>query len=204
MLLYDNPTAPHPRIVRLFLAEKQIEVPRQEIDLAKRENEQPWFLALNPLGRVPVLVLDDGTAVAETLAICRYFECEQPEPPLFGRDAREQALVSMWQRRAELEVARPIMFAFRHTHPWGADREPRQVPEWGEMCRERALKRLDWFDIELGRRPWLAGEMPSVADLTLLVGLDFGRVIGLKVDAERWPRLARWHASMRQRPSAGA
>jgi glutathione S-transferase len=194
--------APNPRRVRIFLAEKGLEVPVVQVDIGKAENRRPEFLAKNPMGTLPVLELDDGTCIAETVAICRYFERTQPEPPLIGSGARGEALVEMWQRRMELEVALPIMQVFRNTHEFFKGRIP-QVPEYGEVCRRQALKRLEWLDQELAGRAFVAGDAYTIADITALCGIDFGRPTGIRV-APEWKHLARWHEAVSARPSAKA
>jgi len=155
--LYDSALAPNPRRVRVFLAEKGIEVPTVSIDIVKAENRQPAFLVKNPLGGVPVLELDDGTTLSESTAICRYFEEVQPDPPLMGTDARDRAIVEMWLRRVEFEVAFPIMQTFRNTHDFFKGRIP-QVAEWGTVCRKQALEQLAWLDGEMADRPFVAGD----------------------------------------------
>ena len=202
MKLYDSTLAPNPRRVRIFLAEKGVTVPTVQVDIAKAENRQPPYLAKNPMGGVPILELDDGTVVAETVAICRYFEETHPAPPLLGTDAKDRALVEMWQRRMELEVAIPIMQVFRNTHAFFKGRIP-QVPEYGEVCRQAATSRLRWLDGELAGRKFVAGDRFSIADITLLVGIDFGRVSNLRIDPEH-KNLQRWHDEVSARPSAKA
>ena len=130
MKLYDGGRAPNPRRVRIFLAEKGMSVPVERIDLAALEHKSAEFTALNPLQRVPVLVLDDGTVITESIAICRYFEGLRPEPPLFGRGALEEALVEMWNRRVELNLYQAVSAVFRHLHPSMKDMEA-QVPAMG-------------------------------------------------------------------------
>ena len=202
MKLYDSAAAPNPRRVRIFLAEKGIEVPTVQVDIGKAENRQPPFLAKNPMGGLPILELDDGTIIAETIAIMRYFEEKQPEPPLFGVGPEGRANVEMWQRRMEHEVAIPIMQSFRNTHDFFKGRIP-QVPEYGAVCKEAALKRLEWLDEVLADRPFVAGDEYTVADITLLMGIDFGRVtkIGILPDQKN---LSRWYESVSSRPSAKA
>ena len=154
------------------------------------------------MGGVPVLELDDGTFVAETVAICRYFERTHPEPPLMGTGAKGEAVVEMWQRRMELEVALPIMQVFRNTHEFFKGRIP-QVAEYGEVCRAQALKRLEWLDRELAGRPFVAGDAYTIADITALCGIDFGRPTGIRI-APEWKHLQRWHEAVSARPSAKA
>jgi len=200
--LYDSATAPNPRRVRIFLAEKGIQVPIVAVDLAKAENRQPPFLAKNPLGGLPVLEFDDGTCIAESVAICRYFEETHPEPPLMGTSASDRALVEMWQRRMELELFRNVTGCFQNTHKFFAGRIP-QVPEYGEVCRNAARARLAWLDGELAGRPFVAGQRYTIADITALCAVDFGRVSDVRIQPEQ-QNLARWYAAVSSRPSAKA
>ena len=202
MNLYDSKLAPNPRRVRMFLAEKGIQVPLVNVDIAKAENRQPPFLAKNPMGGVPVLELDDGTCISESVAICRYFEGVQPEPPLMGVDAKDRALVEMWNRRMELEVFVPIAQVFRNTHEFFKGRIE-QVPAWGEACRRVAEKRLEWLDRELANREFVAGDRFTIADITALVGIDFGRITKTSIQPGQ-KHLERWHEKMSARPSAKA
>jgi glutathione S-transferase len=156
MRLYDSQSAPNPRRVRVFLAEKGIAVPIEQVDITTAVNRGPEFRAKNPLGTVPVLELDDGTCIAESVAICRYFEETQPEPPLMGIDARDRAVVEMWQRRMEFELFIPIAQVFRNSHPFFAGRIP-QVAEWGEVSRKHAEATMAWLDRELAGREFIAG-----------------------------------------------
>jgi glutathione S-transferase len=200
--LYDSKLAPNPRRVRVFLAEKGIEVPTVEVDIGKAENRAPEFLARNPMGALPLLELDDGTLLAESVAICRYFEEIQPEPPLLGIDARDRALVEMWQRRMEFEVLLPIAQTFRNTHDFFKGRIT-QVPDYGEACRAVAEQRLEWLDGELSDREFIAGDRFTIADITGMTGIDFGAVTGIRIQPDQ-KNLGRWHAAVASRPSAKA
>jgi len=200
--LYDSKLAPNPRRVRVFLAEKGIEVPTVEVDIGKAENRAPEFLARNPMGALPLLELDDGTLLAESVAICRYFEEIQPEPPLLGIDARDRALVEMWQRRMEFEVLLPIAQTFRNTHDFFKGRIT-QVPDYGEACRAVAEQRLEWLDGELSDREFIAGDRFTIADITGMTGIDFGAVTGIRIQPDH-KNLGRWHAAVASRPSAKA
>ncbi len=202
MKLYDSQLAPNPRRVRIFLAEKGVSVPMVQVDLGKGENRQPDFLKINPLGTVPVLELDDGTHLAESVAICRYFEETNPNPRLLGVNARDRALVEMWQRRIELELFNTITGTFRNTHQFFKGRIP-QVAEYGEVCRQAATKRLAWLDEELAGRPFIAGERYSIADITALCGIDFGRITNIRIQEDQ-KNLRRWHEAVSGRPSAKA
>jgi len=195
--------APNPRRVRIFLAEKGIEVAMQDLDLIEGALKTPEFTGLNRFQRVPVLVLDDGTAIAETVAICRYFEELHPEPALFGKGALAAAQVEMWNRRMDLGLLSSVAQAFRHLHPAMAKLEVPQVAAWGEANKPRAQEILGIMDAALANHRYLAGEVYSIADITGLVAVDFMKPARI----ERPPgldNLARWHQDVSSRPSAKA
>jgi len=202
MKLYDGGRAPNPRRVRIFLAEKGMSVPIERIDLANLEHKTAEFTALNPLQRVPVLVLDDGTVITESIAICRYVEGLRPEPPLFGRGALEESLVEMWNRRVELNFYQAVAAVFRHTNPAMKDFES-QIPEWGEANRPRVFDFLGLLDRELKDRLFVAGDHYTIADITTLVAVDFMRPAKL-IMPEEYANLRRWHVQVGERPSATA
>jgi len=203
MKLYNSSTAPNPRRVRIFLAEKGIQVPIEEVDIVKAANREPEFRRKNPMAAVPVLELDDGTCIAESVAICRYFEEVQPEPPLFGiADARDRALVEMWNRRMGFALLIPIADAFRQRHEFFKGRI-RQVPAYAEAQKLNAEESLQWLDGELAGRRFIAGERFTIADITAMVAIDFGRVSKIAIKPEQ-QNLARWHAEVAARPSARA
>jgi len=202
MKLYDSLHAPNPRRVKIFLAEKEIDVESVELDLGTGENMLPEFLAKNPMGRVPVLELDDGICISESVAICRYFEELHPEPPLMGTDARDRALVEMWNRRMEFELFGPCSHSFRHLHRFFAGRYP-QVAEWGEECRTYARERLAWLDGELADREFVAGDRFTIADITAFTGIDFGKVTDIRIQEDQ-VNLKRWYEGVKSRPSAKA
>ena len=139
MKLYNSNLAPNPRRVRIFLAEKGVTAPTVDVDLARLEQKSQAFSALNPFQGVPALELDDGTIIAESVAICRYIEELHPDPPLFGVGALERAMVEMWQRRLELHLFFPIAQAFRHSHPAMKAMETPQIAQWAEVNKGRAL-----------------------------------------------------------------
>jgi len=202
MKLYDSTLAPNPRRVRIFLAEKGVTVPVVPVDIAKAENRLPEFLAKNPMGGVPVLELDDGSFLAESVAICRYFEELHPQPPLLGVDAKDRAFVEMWQRRMELNLLSNSAGAFRNTHAFFKGRIP-QVPEYGAVCKEAAVKQLAWLDGELANKRYIAGDRYTIADITALVGIDFGRVSDIRIAPEQ-RNLSRWYQDVSSRASAKA
>ena len=203
MKLYDGGRAPNPRRVRVYLAEKGIAVPTEQVDLGAMAQKSAAFTAINPLQRVPALELDDGTIIAKSIAICRYFETLQPEPPLFGVGAKETALVEMWQRRVELHLFWPVSQVFRHSHPAMKAMEVPQVPDWAEANKPRILEFLSLLDGELKQRRYIAGDRYSVADITGLVAIDFMKPAKLAVP-DTLGNLKRWHAEVSARPSAQA
>ncbi len=203
MKIIEDGRAPNPRRVRIFLAEKSVIVPLEQIDIMKGEHKTGSFKALNLSQRVPVLVLDDGTAIAESMAICRYFEALQPDPPLFGSGAKDAAVVEMWNRRMEFELLFPAMHAARHGIPAMAVLEQPQVPEWAEVNKSRAAGMFEILDDELAGRPFIAGEKFSVADITALVAIDFMRVVRLRRPQEL-VHLNRWYDAVSSRASAKA
>ncbi len=203
MRIIDQPRAPNPRRVRIFLAEKGIEVPFEAIDIMKHEHKAPGFARLNPFQQVPVLVLDDGMAISESVAICRYFEEIQPEPPLMGETPLEQARIEMWNRRVELGLFHAVANCFRHTHPAMAPLEDPQIASWGEVNRNRALDFLGLLDSELRNSDYIAGGGYSIADITALVAVDFMKPA--KIDRPQGlAGLDRWYDRVNARPSARA
>jgi glutathione S-transferase len=203
MKLYDGGRAPNPRRVRIYLAEKDITVPLVSVDLGAMEHTSEAFTAINPLRQVPALVLDDGTIITESIAICRCFEALHPEPPMFGVGGLEQARVEMWNRRAEQQLYVPVSQAFRHLHPAMKAREVPQVAAWGEVSKTRALAFLPVLDRQLAGHPFVAGDRFSVADITTLIAVDFMKLAKLVVPPEH-RHIARWHAEVSARPSATA
>jgi glutathione S-transferase len=203
MMLYDTRSAPNPRRVRMYLAEKGLTVPTTQVDLGKFEHKTEAFKALNPNLQTPVLILEDGFALSETIAICRYFEELHPTPPLFGVGARGKAVVEMWQRRIELGLLLAVQFVFRHTHPAMAKLENPQVKEFADVYRPRVFTFLEMLDAELAKRPFVAGDEFSVADITAFVGVEFMRPARLALP-ESLVNVASWKASIAARPSASA
>ena len=203
MKLYDGGRAPNPRRVRIFLAEKGLNIPTEQVDLGKLEQRTQAYAAINPMRRVPALVLDDGTVIAESVAICRYFEALHPDPPLFGRTALEIATIEMWSRRAELYLYLPVSSVFQHLHPAMKVMVDPQVPAWGEANKPRVFEFLRFLDGELKTRAFVAGDTYSNADITTLVAVDFMRVSKMTVPDEL-AHLRAWHAKVLARPSAAA
>jgi len=200
--IYESHNAPNPRRVRIFLAEKGIQISYEEVDIGKKVNRSDEFRKKNSLATVPVLELDDGTYISESVAICRYFEERYPEPSLFGADAKERALVEMWNRRMEFNILQPIADTFRQRHDFFKGRI-RQLPEYAEVQRLNADDGLAWLDRELAEHPFVAGDRFSIADITAVVAIDFGRVSKIAIKPEH-SNLSRWHDAISARPSAKA
>lgn len=203
MKIIQTETAPNPRRVRIYLAEKGLTVPYETVKFDLATFRDAAFTRLNPLQKVPVLVLDDGTTIAESIAICRYFEELHPAPPLFGEGALGKATVEMWQRRMELNLLLPVAQAFRHLHPSMAGLEVPQVAAWGEANKPRALATLAMMDEHLATHRFLAGDAFSVADITGYLGVDFMRAARIP-RPETLVNVARWHAEVGVRPSIKA
>ncbi len=201
--LYNSNFAPNPRRVRIFLAEKGLSIPRVEVDLGKLEHKTAEFSALNPFQTIPVLELDDGTKISESIAICRYVEELHPEPNLFGATPLERATVEMWQRRVELHLMLPIAQVMRHSHPHMAQMEDPQIPDWAAANRPRALRNMLIFDGVLSDRPFIAGDRFTVADITGLVALDWAKPARIAIPPEL-AHLNRWRETLAARPSAAA
>jgi glutathione S-transferase len=203
MKLYDSKTAPNPRRTRIFLAEKGILVPTEQVDIPAMQHKTPEYTAINPLQRMPALVLDDGTVITESIAICRYFEALRPEPALFGTGPTEVALVEMWNRRAEINFFANVAAVFRHLHPAMKDLEVPQVPAYAEASRPRVFWFLELLDKELATREFVAGDRLSIADITTLVAVDFMKP-GRLVMPDTLTNVKRWYAAVAARPSARA
>jgi glutathione S-transferase len=209
MKLYDCTTAPNPRRVRIFLAEKGIAVPMIQVDLRSGEQFRPEFRAINPACTVPVLEFDDGRRIAEVTAICVYFEATHPDPPLMGIGAQDRAIVAGWQGRVEREGLWAVAEAFRNSTPGlkghalpGPD-DYDQIPALAERGRRRVARFFAAIDSELKDREFIAGDRFTIADITVLVTVDFAGWIKLPIPDE-CDRLQRWHKATAARPSAGA
>jgi glutathione S-transferase len=208
MKLYDGGRAPNPRRVRIFLAEKGLSVPLVPIDISKMEHRTAEFTAKNPMQRIPALELDDGTIISDSLAICRYFEETNPQNPLFGTGATNRAIVEMWNRRLDLGLLESIAAAFRHGHPFMAEMEKPQVPEWAEVNRDKAMQNLRLLDQQLAAQgqlghEFVTGQHYTIADITAQVAIDFMKLPKLSIPDE-CQHVKRWHLTVSSRPSASA
>ena len=203
MKLYnENNPAPNPRRVRIFLAEKGISIPLVHVPMRQGAHKTPEFKLKNSLGQVPVLELDDGSTLSESVAICRYLEELHPAPALFGGDAWQRARVEMWIRRIEFALMTRIGAVWVNTHKLTASLGT-QYKDYGEASRARAIKSLYWLNEELAGREFIASDSYSMADIVALTTIDFGTFIGIEMP-EELPNLRRWHAGVSARPSSAA
>ena len=202
MKIYGFALAPNPRRLRIFLAEKGLKIPSEDVDITQGKNRTPEMLAKNPTGGLPFMELDDGSYLAESVAICRYLEGLHPEPNLLGKDNREQADIEMWNRRMELNLFGPVARTFQNTSDFFKERF-KQFPEYGAAQHETANQQMQWLDQQIGNKPFVAGDRFTIADITAEVAIDFGAFAGIKADPAL-KNLARWHQSVASRPSAKA
>ena len=203
MKLYNHVLAPNPRRVRIFAAEKKIELSLEEVDILAGQSRTPEFLAKNSSGGVPVLELDDGSYLSESVAICRYLEGLHPEPNLLGRDLREQAEIERWNRRMELELFAAIGRTVQNTSSIFQGRF-KQFPDYGEAQRAVVHQRFERMDRELNGHQFVASDRFTIADITALVAIDIGgRLAEIKIPPEL-THLTRWHQAVSSRPSAKA
>lgn len=202
MKLYDFAGAPNPKKVRVYLAEKGIQVPIEPVDIITGQNRTPEFLKKNPLGGLPVLELDDGTVLTESLAMIEYFEELHPDPPMIGSTPLERANVRRLERISELGVLANVAAIFQNTHPFMAGRL-KQSPEAAENARGRLAANLEVLDAEIGQKHFVAGDRPTIADCTLLAALDFAAFAGIALDPAL-KNVTRWYEAFKQRPSAQA
>lgn len=202
MILHDLRAGMHPRRVRIFMAEKGLAIDRREVDAAGGANAMPDFLRLNPLGKLPVLELDDGSAIAESLAICRYLEAMQPQPSLMGQTPQASAHVEMWTLRMDHELSQPIALTFVHSSDYYRGRVE-QVPEVASWARGRALQTMAWLNGELAGRSHIAGEDYTLADIVAQCACILGKAVGLRIPPEM-ADLSRWFTQVSARPTARA
>ena len=203
MKLYDLPASPNARRVRVFIAEKNLEIEMVPINMMTGENKTEEYLSKNPLGRMPLLELDDGTCIAESIAICRYLENEHPDPPLFGTSSLEQATIEMWQRRMEFQFLNPMINIFRNTHEMWKDRMI-QIPQIAEIESKDVEEKMVWLNRELEGREYIAGETYSVADITAQCAFVMGKAaVGIRIP-EDLSNLDAWWSRVTSRPTARA
>jgi glutathione S-transferase len=202
MKIYDFVGAPNPRKLRVYLAEKGLKIPTEQVNIISGENRTPAFLKKNPLGGLPVLELDDGSYLTESLAIMEYFEELRPNPPMIGTTPIGRAHVRALERICELGVLIRVGTIFQNTHPFMAGRV-KQSADAAETARMQLTASLKVIDEKISERPFVAGETPTIADCTLVAALEFGEFAGVPLDPA-FTNVARWYAGFKTRPSAQA
>ncbi len=203
MKLYEYEAFPSPRRVRMFLAEKGIEIQREQVDVPAGEHRSAEFLSKNPDGTVPVLELDNGVYISETVAISRFFEEKYPQQPLMGSSAQQKATVDMWQNRVENSLANALAVYFHHATDGLGEADRYRNKEWGEKNKETAIKTMQQLDAQLAENEFIAGSTFSIADITALCALDFATAIDIPTP-DSLQHLKRWYAAVSQRQSAAA
>lgn len=203
MKLYDS-LGPNPRLVRLFMAEKGVDLPKAQIDLMGGENRRPPYTDRNPGGQMPALELDDGTLLAETVAICEYLEELHPSPPLVGSTPAERANTRMWTRRVELWITEPLTAGFRFGEGLAMFKgRMRTIPQAADDLKATARDGIEKLDGLVAGRDFIAGSRLTLADIVLYSFLDFAAGVGQPLDPKN-ANLTAWFARMAARPSADA
>ncbi len=201
---FYNSIGPNPRIVKMFMAEKGIDIPRIEVDLMAGENRQAAHVARNPGGQTPALELDDGRFLAEVTAICEYLEERQPNPPLIGASAEERAMTRMWTRRVDLYIVEPMLTGFRAAEGFGLFKDRmRLLPQAADDLKLIAQEKLTWLDGLIAGRDFIAGSSLTLADILLYCTLDFAGTVGQPLNADN-ANISAWFARVNARPSAEA
>lgn len=203
MKLYDLPASPNARRVRIFIAEKGLDIPMEPVDMAAGENKTKEYLSKNSLGRMPLLELDNGIHIAESIAICRYLENKHPEKPLFGKNDLDQAIVEMWQRRMEFIFLNPVINVFRNTHEMWKD-QITQIPQVAEIEARDVKSQMNWLNTELEGKKFIAGEHYTVADITAQCAFIMAKAaVGIRIP-EELTNLNAWWSLVTSRPTARA
>jgi glutathione S-transferase len=203
MKLYDS-IGPNPRVVKMFMAEKGIDLPRVTVDLMKGENRQAAHLARNPAGQTPALELDNGVVLAEITAICEYLDEKYPNPPLIGTTPEERGATRMWTRRVDINIVEPLTNGFRFSEGLGLFKDRvRCIPQAADDLKTLAQERITWLDGLIAGRDFIAGDKITLADILLFCFLDFGQAVGQPLNPANKNIMA-WFERMKARPSAAA
>jgi len=198
MILHAHPYQPNVHRVLMFAEEKSLELDSNQIEMFEREHLTAEYKQKNPLGQVPVLELDDGTYIAESIAICRFLEEEHPSPPLLGTTSMERALIEMWQRRTEFGLLNASVEFGHHTHDWFADKYE-QIPDWGRYNEKHIAQTFMLLDDHLASNEFIAGENFSIADITAYCGIALAYLWDIKIKDQ--PALSEWRKRISLRPS---
>src|SRR5277367_3289328 len=201
---FYNSIGPNPRVVKMFMAEKGLDIPRVEVNLMAGENRQEAHLARNPAGQMPALELDDGAVLAEILPICEYLEEIHPAPSLIGSNAEERAMTRMWTRRIDLNICEPMANGFRYSQGLALFKDRMvTVPEAADGLKKIAQDRIKWLDGEMAGKEFVCAKRFTLADVLLFCFLDFGNTVGQPLNPEN-KNVAAWFARVKERPSAKA
>ena len=202
---FYNSRGPNPRMVRMFMAEKGIDIPKVEVDLLAGDNRKEPYLKVNPAGQMPALELDDGTVIAEITAICEYVdELKSDKPSLIGSTPAERAVTRMWTRRIDLNIVEPAANGFRFSEGLKLfQNRIRCIPEAAEGLKATARDKLKWLDGLMGSNAFVAGSRLSMADILLFAFVDFMKGVGQPLDPAN-KNIAAWYERMKARPSAAA
>ncbi|HEY1929517.1 MAG TPA: glutathione S-transferase family protein [Caulobacteraceae bacterium] len=203
MKLYES-IGPNPRVVKMFIAEKGLEIPRQQVDLMAGENRKDAYKALNPSGTTPALETDEGVILAEITTICEYLEELHPNPPLIGTTPMQRAETRMWMRRIDLGILEPMANGFRYSQGLQMFKDRmRCIPQAAEELKVCAREKLEWLDDKIAGRQWIVGDRFTLADIALYAFLDFGAQVGQPLEAKN-TNIAAWQERVKVRPSVAA
>ena len=201
---FYNSIGPNPRVVKMFMAEKGLDIPRVEVNLMAGENRQQPYLEKNPAGQLPALELDDGVVLSEILPICEYLEDVHPAKPLIGTNAEERAVTRMWTRRVDLNICEPMANGFRFAEGLGLFKDRlHTIPQAADDLKTIAKAKLAWLDGLIAGREWIVGDRFTLADILLFGFLEFGAQVGQPLDPAN-ANLTAWQARVAARPSAAA
>ena len=201
---FYNSVGPNPHVVKMFMAEKGLDITREEINLMAGENRQPPYVAKNPTGQMPALELEDGLVIAEITAICEYLDEKHPNPPLIGSTPEERAVTRMWARRIDLNILEPMANGFRFSQGLALfESRIRCIPQAADDLKATAAEKLAWLNGQMGGKTWIAGERFTLADILLFCFLQFGAQVGQPLDPAN-KNLVAWLERVKARPSAAA
>ena len=201
---FYNSIGPNPHVVKMFMAEKGLTLPREEINLMAGENRQPPYVAKNPTGQMPALELDDGVVLAEITAICEYLDELHPTPPLIGSTPEERAVTRMWARRIDLNIVEPMANGFRYSQGLQLfENRMRCIPQAADDLKAIAKEKLAWLDGQIAGKTWICGDRFTLADILLFCFIEFGAQVGQPLDGAN-TNIAAWRERVKARPSAAA
>ncbi len=199
---FYNSVGPNPRVVKMFMAEKGLDIPRVEVNLMAGENRQAPYMSKNPAGQMPALELDDGVVLCEILPICEYLDEIRPTPPLIGSNAEERGITRMWMRRIDLNVCEPMANGFRFAEGLRLfESRIHVIPQAADDLKAIAREKLSWLDGLMAGRQWVVGDRFTLADILLFVFVEFGAQVGQPLDPAN-KNIVAWKERVAARPSA--